>query len=114
MKITALQKKIIFSVFAFILGGRAARYSYSKYLIDVFNNGNYFDLISIFNEVVFILGIVFFIASAFGFMGIIKELWIDRDAIIVRERYIKVLINSIWTFFASIVLALIAKILIWP
>lgn len=114
MKITPLQKKIAFSVFAFILGGRAARYTYLKYLGDIWSNGNYFDLFSLFNEVVFVAGVILFIYSAFGFMSIIRELWSDRDEIIVRERYIKVLINSIWTLFVSVVLALVAKVLIWP
>ncbi len=114
MKITPLQKKIIFSVFAFVLGGRAVRYTYLKQLGDVFSNGNYFDLLSLFYEIVFVFGVVLFVSSAFGFMGVIRELWVDRDEIIVSERYIKVLINSIWTLVISVVLALIAKVLIWP
>jgi hypothetical protein len=114
MKITPLQKKIMFSVFAFVIGGRAARYTYLKQLGDIFNNGSYFNIVSLFYEIIFVLGVILFVSSAFGFMSIIRELWVDRDEIIVRERYIKVLVNSIWTLFVSIVLALIVKVLIWP
>lgn len=114
MKLSTLQKKSIFAVFAFIIGGRAVSYTYSKHMTLIWANGNFFDLFSLLNEVIFVFGILFFTASAFGFMSVIREIWVDNKEFIVRERFIKLLISTIWTFVVSIILALIVKILIWP
>jgi hypothetical protein len=114
MKFTFLQKKIVFSVFAFILGSRAIRYTYSKYLQVIISEGNYFDLFSLFQEFAFFLWAVLFAASVLGFISVIKEVWHNRETIVVRERYAKLLISSLWTLIISILLAMIVKILLWP
>lgn len=114
MKFTFLQKKIVFSVFAFILGSRAIRYTYYKYLQVIISEGNYFDLFSLFQEFAFFLWVVLFAASVLGFISVIKEVWHNRETIVVRERYAKLLISSLWTLIISILLAMIVKILLWP
>jgi hypothetical protein len=114
MEITKLQKKIILSTFGFILGERAVRYTFLKYIQNIYWNGNYFDLISILNELFFVIGIAVFAASIVGFLSLVREIWSDNKDFIVRERFIKLLINSLWTLFFSVILAMIVKILIWP
>jgi len=114
MKITQIQKKIILSTFGFILGERAVRYTFLKYIQNIYWNGNYFDLAYIFNELIFIIGIIIFAASIIGFLSVIREIWNDNKDFIVRERFIKLLINSLWTLFFSVILAMLVKILIWP
>jgi hypothetical protein len=114
MKITPIQKRIILSTFGFVLGERAVRYTYLKNIQNIYLNGNYFDLISIFYELVFIIGILVFAASIIGFLSIIREIWNDNKELVVRERFVKLLVSSLWTLFFSVILAMIVKILIWP
>lgn len=114
MKITHIQRKIILSTFGFILGERAVRYTFLKYIQNIYWNGNYFDFVSVLNELLFIIGVVVFAVSIVGFLSAIREIWKDNKDFIVRERFIKLLINSLWTLFFSVILAMIVKILIWP
>jgi len=114
MEITKLQKKIFLSTFGFVLGGRAARYTYLKYVQDIFTNRDYFSLISFVNELIFVTGLIVFFFSVLGSMSVIREIWVDNDKFIVRERFIRLLINSLWTLVVSAFLALLVKILIWP
>ncbi|MEI7718341.1 MAG: hypothetical protein WCI72_00615 [archaeon] len=114
MKITNLQKKIVLSTFGFILGSRAIRYTYLKYIPNIWGNGNYFEWTSMLNISVFIMGIIAFFASIIGFMSIVREILQDKRKEVVSERFIRLFINSFWTLVVSIVLAMIVKVLIWP
>lgn len=114
MKFTELQKKIVLSVFGFILGGRAARYSYLKHIKEIVVNGNYFEWISLLNISVFAIGVVVFFASIIGLISVIREILRNKKREVVSERFIKLFINSFWTLVISIFLAMIVKIIIWP
>ncbi len=114
MKITKLQKNIIFSTFGLILAWRAIRYTYLKTIQEIFVNGNQFGWISLLNSTVFVLGIVVLVASVIGFWHIIREIADERRREVVSERFMRLFSNSFWTLIVSIVIALVVKILIWP
>lgn len=114
MKLTKLQKKIIFSIFGFILGERAVRYTYLKNITEITMNGNYFELTSMFNIFVFILGLIVFVFSIFGLINIVFDILKARKSEVVSERFIKLFVNSFLTALISWFLALLVKILIWP
>lgn len=114
MKLSSIQKLIIYSTILFILSARACKYLFSKNIQPVIESGNYWTTTSIFSFIFFIVSILVLIASIIGFIKIIKRLFTAHKSIIVKERLIAFFINCLWTFIISVIAGLFLKVLIWP
>jgi hypothetical protein len=111
---SSMQRLIIFSTIFFILSVRYVKYLFLKNIQLIINNGNYWDINSIFTIMFFIIGVLILVASVMGFIKIIKRIYLANKNIIVRERFAAFAWNCFWTFIISFCVAMILRVLIWP
>jgi hypothetical protein len=114
VRLDSMQRLIVFSTIFLVLSWRAMRYLFSKNISVIMDNGNYFDINSIFAIMFFIVCTVLFFVSIIGFVKIIRRIYVANKDMVVRERFFNFVLNCFVTFLVSFFVAIILKVIIWP